>query len=60
MLLRAEHCRQQAQLCRDIATQLNNRSDVSRLGELAHNYEAEAGRIDSAVAEDPAGLAAEG
>jgi len=52
MLLRAEHCRQQAQLCRDIATQLSNRSDVIRLGELAQNYEAEADSIGSAAAED--------
>jgi len=49
MLLRAEHCRQQAQLCRDIATQLSNRSDVIRLGELAQNYEAEADSIGPAT-----------
>ena len=49
---RAEYCRQQAQLCRDMATQLSNRSDVTRLSEMAQNYEAEADRIGSAAAED--------
>lgn len=46
---RAEYCRQQAQLCRDIAAQLSNRSDVTRLSEMAQNYEAEADRIGSAT-----------
>jgi len=49
---RAEYCRQQAQLCRDMATQLSNRSDVTRLSEMAQNYEAEADRIGSATVED--------
>lgn len=50
---RAEYCRQQAQLCREMATQLSNRSDVTRLSEVAQNYEAEADRIGSATVEDP-------
>ena len=48
---RAEYCRQQAQLCRDIATQLSNRSDVIRLSELARNYEEEANRVGSVTVE---------
>jgi hypothetical protein len=48
---RAEYCRQQAQLCRDIATQLSNRSDVIRLSELAQNYEEEANCIGSVAVE---------
>ena len=45
---RAVYCRQQAGLCRELATQLSLLADVQRLTERARAYDAEADRIDTA------------
>jgi len=52
---RVEYCRQQAQLCRDMAVQLSNRSDALRLREMARKYETEADRINTSAPDDRLG-----
>src|SRR3569833_2288612 len=50
---RAEYCRQQAALCREVAAQLSLLADAERLRENARAYDSEADRIDAASERDP-------
>ena len=52
---RAEYCRQQAALCREMAAQLSLLTDAERLRENARAYDSEADRIDAASERDRCG-----
>jgi hypothetical protein len=46
---RASYCREQAQVCRDLASQMSDRTAGARLREMARAYEAEASALEGSV-----------
>jgi hypothetical protein len=50
---RAAYCREQAQLCRDLAAQLSLRQDADHLRAEAERYEAEAAVLEASPPQEP-------
>ena len=50
---RASYCRDQARLCREMATQLGLARDVERLRQMAARYDAEADALEKPEPEPP-------